>query len=165
MTTSNAPDQPRPADRRAMVDRLAGRLRDLLAGPLADTGADLEDIEVGSAGRRRVVRVVVDTDEGITMDQVADLTGLVSEALDGSDVMGERPYVLEVTSPGVTRPLTQPRHWRRNRGRLVRVSLGGEPEPFVGRVLESTDDTVTLELDDGRRTISLADVRRAVVQV
>jgi ribosome maturation factor RimP len=148
-----------------MADRLAGRVRDVITGPIAGAGADLEDVEIHSAGSRRVVRVVVDTDGGISMDQVAELTRLVSAALDGSDVLGERPYVLEVSSPGVSRPLTLPRHWRRNRGRLVRVLLSGHPEPLVGRIDEVTDEAATILLQDEHRTIRLAEVRRAVVQV
>lgn len=148
-----------------MVDRLAGRVRDAIAGSVTDAGADLEDVQIGTAGRRRVVRVVVDTDAGISMDHVAELTRLISANLDDSDVMGERPYVLEVTSPGVTRPLTHPRHWRRNRGRLVRVALHGHPEPVIGRIEDVSEEEATLLLQDERRTIPLADVRRAVVQV
>lgn len=148
-----------------MVDRLAGRVRELIAPRIADAGADLEDVEISAAGRRRVVRVLVDTDSGIGMDQIAELTRVVSAALDDGDVMGERSYLLEVSSPGVTRPLTLPRHWRRNRGRLVRVALHSANDPVVGRIDDTTEDSATLLIADEHRTIALADVRRAVVQV
>src|SRR3982751_6230174 len=105
------------------TDALPARLESLLAPVVAEAGADLEQGEVTPAGRRRVLRVVVDRDGGIDLDGVADLSHAVSEALDSSDVMGGQPYVLEVTSPGTDRPLTEPRHWRRAVGRLVKVDL------------------------------------------
>ena len=94
-------------------------LRALLAPVVEGLGLDLEDVEVTAAGRRRRVCVVVDRDGGIDLDAVADVSKSVSDVLDASDALGSAPYVLEVTSPGVDRPLTQPRHWRRARGRLV----------------------------------------------
>ncbi|MCU1592255.1 MAG: hypothetical protein JWP11_3511, partial [Frankiales bacterium] len=103
----------------------AARLSQLLAPLVETTGADLEDVDVSKAGRRSVVRVVVDRDGGVSMDDVADVSRAVSDALDALDeaepgMLGPS-YVLEVTSPGVDRPLTLPRHWRRNVGRLVTV--------------------------------------------
>ena len=100
-------------------DRLAGVLTD----PLAATGLDVEAIELTQAGRRRMLRVAVDKDGGVTLDDIADATREVSRVLDDTDAMGEQPYTLEVTSPGTDRPLVHPRHWRRNQGRLVTVSL------------------------------------------
>ncbi len=85
-------------------------LREVLQDPLAASGLDLEGIQMSTAGRRSVVRVLVDKDGGVTLDDVADATRAVGEALDDSDVMGEQPYTLEVTSRGVDRPLTLPRH-------------------------------------------------------
>ena len=86
-------------------------------------GLDLEDVVVRPAGRRSLVRVVVDSDGGVSLDAVASISGAISEALDEAGVMGQTPYTLEVSSPGVDRPLTEPRHWRRARGRLVQVEL------------------------------------------
>ena len=85
-------------------------------------GLDLEDVVVTPAGKRRLLRVVVDQDGGVDLDTVAGVSTAVSATLDESDAMGGAPYVLEVTSPGVDRPLTAPRHWRRNRDRLVKVA-------------------------------------------
>ena len=104
---------------------LKSRLHTLLEPLAADEGYDLEDVVVTPAGNRRLVRVLVDADGGITLDDVAALARTVSEALDSSDVMGTSPYVLEVSSPGVDHPLTLPRHWRRAAGRLVTVSVAG----------------------------------------
>ncbi len=113
------------------------------AGARRHRACVLEDVAVTPAGRRRVVKVLLDRDLAdvdtvteptapLSLDEVADATRLVSEALDASDVMGEQPYTLEVSSPGVGRPLTEPRHFRRNVGRLVTVDHdGGE---VTGRV-------------------------------
>ncbi len=105
------------------TDQTRDRLSGVFTDPLAATGLDVEAIELTQAGNRRLLRVAVDKDGGVTLDDIADATREVSRVLDGSDVMGEQPYTLEVTSPGTDRPLTLPRHWRRNRGRLVKVSL------------------------------------------
>lgn len=115
-----------------------------------------------------MVRVSVDTDGGIGLDEVAAVTRIVSEALDRTDVMGDAPYTLEVGSPGVSRPLTLPRHWRRNIGRLVRVVPADGATPFEGRIAAVADAdpaTVTLETADGAVQITQAEIDRAVVQV
>ena len=122
------------------------RIESELVGPLAELGLDVEAVELAAAGKRRVLRVAVDQDGGVTLDEIADATREVSRVLDDSDVMEESPYTLEVTSRGVDRPLTLPRHWRRNAGRLVKADLveGGE---VTGRVDESDDEGVTLLVD------------------
>ena len=127
-------------------------------------GLDVEAVEVTPAGKRRVLRVAVDKDGGVTLDDVADATREVSRVLDDSDVMGELPYTLEVTSRGVDRPLTLPRHWRRNQDRLVRATLadGGE---VTGRVVGSDDTVATLDVDGERREVAYADVAKALVQI
>ncbi|MFC6084429.1 ribosome maturation factor RimP [Sphaerisporangium aureirubrum] len=126
------------------ADARRDRLIKLLAPVAAAEGLDLEDITITPAGRRRLLRVVVDGDGGVSLDKVADISQIVSQTLDDSDVMGGSPYVLEVTSPGVDRPLTEPRHWRRATGRLVRADLrdGGSIE---GRVLVADDSGVELD--------------------
>jgi ribosome maturation factor RimP len=86
-------------------------------------GMDLESVKVTSAGRRRLLRLVVDSDGGVSLDDAALASRELSAKLDASDVMGDMPYTLEVSSPGVDRPLTQPRHWQRAVGRLVRVPV------------------------------------------
>jgi ribosome maturation factor RimP len=142
------------------VDALPARLESLLAPVVAGAGADLEEVEVTPAGRRRVLRVVVDRDGGIDLDGVADLAHAVSEALDTSDVMGGQPYVLEVTSPGTDRLLTQPRHWRRAVGRLVKVEVAAGPAR-TARVLAAGE--AGADLEDG--PVVYAQVRRARVEV
>ncbi|MEU3308482.1 ribosome maturation factor RimP [Nocardiopsis sp. NPDC055551] len=140
------------------------RIAELLEPVLAKAGLDLEAVELTPAGKRRVLRVVVDSDNGVDLDLVGEISQDVNEALDASDVMGETPYVLEVTSPGVDRPLTMPRHWRRSRGRLVKVNLveGGD---LTGRVTESDDQGVTLDVKGRSRTLAYDKIAKAKVQV
>jgi ribosome maturation factor RimP len=149
------------------------RVEEQLASPLRDLGLDLEALELTPAGRRRVLRVAVDKDGGVTSDDLAEATRTVSDVLDSSDVMGEQPYTLEVTSRGVDRPLTLPRHWRRNVGRLVAVTRT-DGQRVTGRLVDADEDpagAATLEPEEGGRSageqveMAYADVSRAVVQV
>lgn len=122
------------------------RLTALLEPVVSAAGYDLEAVDVSKAGRRSVVRVVVDGDGGVSLDGVAAISQSVSAALDADDaVLGAAPYTLEVTSPGVDRPLTLPRHWRRNSGRLVTVRR--DAESLTGRVVEADDARVVFEVD------------------
>lgn len=114
------------------------RVQRAVAPAVAAAGLDLEDVQVVVAGRRRVVTVVVDTEHGVALDSLAAVSQALSDALDASDALGSQPYVLEVTSPGVDRPLTQPRHWRRNVGRLVEVTLADGAR--VAARVEAVDD-------------------------
>ena len=146
----------------------AARLSELLTPQVTAAGYDLEDLSVTAAGKRSVVRVVVDKDGGVSLDDVADVSRTISDALDALDeaepgLLGAT-YVLEVSSPGVDRPLTAPRHWRRNVRRLVTATLrdGGS---LTGRVVGADDDAVTLDVDGTERVLPLAEVARGVVQV
>ena len=139
------------------------RLLQLLEPAVTSTGFDLEDVTVSPAGKRRVVRVVVDRDGGVDLDDVADVARAVSELLDEHAELLDTAYVLEVTSPGVDRPLTQPRHWRRAEGRLVKVTLADET--VTGRVTAAGETDVTLDVEGTPRTLLQAEVMKAVVQV
>ena len=145
----------------------ATKVADGLRGPLQGLGVDLEDVEIQRAGRRHVLTVVIDRDGGVDLDLVAEVSRTVSETLDETGLGDEIPgaYVLEVTSPGVDRPLTEPRHWRRAVGRLVDVSLT-DGSRVTGRVREFRDDTtMVLETEDGDVVVETSAVSRAVVQV
>jgi ribosome maturation factor RimP len=109
-------------------------------------GLDLEDVEVQASGKRRRVCIVVDRDGGIDLDGIAETSRAVSEALDGSDAMGDQAYTLEVTSPGIDRPLTLPRHWRRNVGRRVRIHLA-DASTIEGRIRSVDDEGVHVDAD------------------
>ncbi|TYK48238.1 ribosome maturation factor RimP [Actinomadura decatromicini] len=139
-------DAPARPGRAAAVAELTA----LLAPAVAAAGFDLEEVEVRPAGRRRLVRVVVDGDDGVGLDDIAAISERASALLDAADAMGTTPYVLEVSSPGVDRPLTEPRHWRRAVGRLVVAPLteGGQIE---GRVVAADDTAVEIDVVQKRR--------------
>lgn len=153
----------------AKQDATRDRIEAEITDPLSAMGLDVEAVELTPAGKRRVLRIAVDTDGGVTLDDVADATRQIDRVLEESDVMGELPYTLEVTSRGVDRPLTLPRHWRRNEDRLVKINLvedGGRVElQITGRIVASSDDSVTLDVDDSTREVAYADVAKALVQI
>lgn len=151
MSTGSTPD---------ITDRLA----EVLSAPLSALGLDLEAVDLSKAGKRSVLRVAVDKDGGVNMDDIAEATKAVSDLLDESDVMGNNAFTLEVTSPGVDRPLTLPRHWRRNETRLVKVNLA-EGDPVEGRIIGSDDQGVTLDVSDVEVRISYADISKAKIQI
>lgn len=142
------------------------RLIRLLEPVVAAEGLDLEDVTVTPAGRRRLVRVVVDCDGGVDLDRITETSQAVSRVLDDTDVMGSGPYVLEVTSPGVDRPLTLPKHWRRAVGRLVKADLR-DGTSVEGRVLAADESGVELEPvgAGGPRTFGYQDLAKGRVQL
>ncbi|MFF1839720.1 ribosome maturation factor RimP [Streptomyces sp. NPDC058231] len=124
------------------------RLRGLLEPLVSAKQLDLEEIDVSRAGRRRVLRIVVDSDEGVELDACAELSRAISEKLDETDAMGEDEYVLEVSSPGADRPLTEHRHYVRATGRLVKLQLTAEEgaAELVARILAVDDEGLDLEV-------------------
>ena len=140
------------------------KLADLIEPLVTAAGLDLESVRLSTAGKRRVVRIIVDSDHGVSLDETADVSRDISELLDKGNALGEAPYTLEVSSPGVDRPLTEPRHWRRAKGRLVRVKATGDGQ-VEGRVLEADADGVTLDLAAGTRKFSYSDLGAGSVQV
>jgi ribosome maturation factor RimP len=153
----------------------AGRVASVLAPVVSAMGMDLEGVTITPAGRRRLLRVVVDADGGVTLDDIALASREVSRVLDRSAVMGEAAYTLEVSSPGVDRPLTQPRHWQRAVGRLVTVPVGAPPAgspaqsaphaTVSGRVTSADDRGVTLEVDGESIRVAYAELGRGRVRV
>lgn len=135
-----------------------------VTGPLQELGLDLEAVELTPAGKRRVLRIAVDKDGGVSLDDVAAATRAINDVVDATDAMGQQPYTLEVTSRGVDRPLTEPRHWRRNRTRLVKVTLG-DGSVVDGRIGESDEEQVSLEVEGTDRVVPYADVKKALVQI
>src|SRR3954465_13513684 len=124
-----------PATAGASAAQAREHLLDLLGPVVAGAGYDLEDVAVPAAGRRSLVRVTVDADGGIDLDAVAVVSRLISDPLDadasnpGSPRALSGAYVPGASSPGVDRPLTEPRHWRRAAGRLVTAVAAGQPLP------------------------------------
>ncbi|MET7360870.1 ribosome maturation factor RimP [Streptomyces sp. NPDC005562] len=146
------------------------RLRQLLEPLVSSQDLDLEEIEVASVGRKRVLRVVIDSDDGVDLDQIAEVSRLLSAQLDESDAMGEGEYDLEVGSPGAERALTERRHYLRAVDRLVKFQLteGGE---LTARILTVDDEGLDLEVPGvkGRkatsRRLAFTEIDKARVQV
>lgn len=147
------------------------RLSALVAGPVEALGLDLEAVELSSAGKRRVLRVAVDRDGGATMDDIAEATRAISAVLDGAGsadadaALGSQPYTLEVSSRGVDRPLTLPRHWRRNVDRLVKVDFNDETAAVTGRIAAADETGATLLVDGEEHRVEFDAVKTAKVQI
>lgn len=146
------------------IDQTRDRLAEVITDPLAAVGLDVEAIELTPAGKRRMLRVAVDRDGGVTLDDIADATKEISRLLDESDAMGEQSYTLEVTSPGTDRPLTLPRHWRRNADRLVKVTRT-DGTTLVGRIRAADDDGVELDVDGSGQRLAYDTVAKAKVEI
>ncbi|MBO0805782.1 MAG: ribosome maturation factor RimP [Nocardiopsaceae bacterium] len=154
-----------PGGRRRAVsavdeERLAGLVQPVAAA----NGMDVETVRVSLVGQRRLLRIVVDSDAGVSLDDAAEVSRKISAALDATDVMGEIPYTLEVSSPGVDRPLTRERHWRRAVGRLVRVKTSTEGT-VTGRVLAADTGGVTLDVAGVEREHPYHELGPGAVQV
>ncbi|MCW2602108.1 MAG: hypothetical protein JWN61_243 [Pseudonocardiales bacterium] len=143
------------------------QVRDILDPAVSALGYDLEDLQISQAGRRSVIRVIVDRDGGIDLDAVAEASRAISNALDEAELSGATPdtgpYVLEVSSPGVDRPLTEPRHWRRNIGRIVAATASGAA--ISGRVTAVDDDGVSMDVRGRARTVPFPALGPGKVQV
>lgn len=150
-------------------------LRSVLIPILTELGLELEELEIVPAGKRKLLRVILDGDgetgRGPTLEEIATATKAISRALDETPASGSAPYTLEVSSRGVSRPLTKPAHWRRNTGRLVRVDRTGAA-PLEGRITAADDDGADLAVDAGGAKggtttvrVEFDDVTKALVQV
>jgi ribosome maturation factor RimP len=147
---------------------LKDQISELVTPAVSDLGFYLEDVHVATPGSHRIVTCIVDGDASLNLDQVTSVSRVISELLDEAPFMGETPFTLEVTSPGVDRPLTQPRHFAKNADRLLKIiKLDGSE--VTGRILSNTDHDVTLSVTIKKETIeqsiSLADIKRAVVEI
>ena len=164
----HVPSRPRAASRgEGSAD--TARITRVLEPVVRSAGVDLESVKVAAAGRRRLLRIVVDADRRPSLDDIAELSRSLSKELDDSGVMGEAAYTLEVSSPGVDRPLTEARHWRRAQGRLVRVPLAagapGHPGTVEGRVINAGADAVVLDVAGQQREFGYQELGPGQVQV
>jgi len=147
---------------------LKDQISELVTPAVSDLGFYLEDVHVATPGSHRIVTCIVDGDASLNLDQVTSVSRVISELLDEAPFMGETPFTLEVTSPGVDRPLTQPRHFAKNVDRLLKIiKLDGSE--VTGRILSNTDKDVTLTVavkkETIEETVSLGDIKRAVVEI
>lgn len=147
---------------------LTQSITDLISPAVTEAGFFLEEVQIASPGSHRIVTCVVDGQTPLNLDQVTVASRLISELLDSADFMGETPFTLEVTSPGVDRPLTQPRHWTKNLTRLIKVTLS-DGTITTGRLTEFNEVNATLvENIKGRlkeHTVVFSDIKRAVVEI
>ena len=147
---------------------LKDQISELVTPAVSDQGFYLEDVHVATPGSHRIVTCIVDGDASLNLDQVTTVSRVISELLDEAVFMGETPFTLEVTSPGVDRPLTEPRHFAKNVDRLLKIiKLDGSE--VTGRILSNTDLdvtlTVTVKKETIEQTVSLSDIKRAVVEI
>jgi ribosome maturation factor RimP len=127
---------------------------------LSNLGFYLEDVVITTAGRRSMITVIVDGDTHLSLDQVTQVTKAIGEIIENIQSLGQTPFTLEVTSPGLDRPLTKPRHWRKNINRLVKVVLLDGQE-IKGRVRDSTQISATID----EQVINLSDIKRATLEI
>jgi ribosome maturation factor RimP len=147
---------------------LKDQISELVTPAVSDLGFYLEDVHIATPGNHRIVTCIVDGDASLNLDQVTSVSRVISELLDEAAFMGETPFTLEVTSPGVDRPLTQPRHFAKNADRLLKIiKLDGSE--VTGRILSNTDHDVTLTVlikkESTEQTVLLSDIKRAVVEI
>lgn len=147
---------------------LNNQIAELISPAIDAQGFFLEDIHIATPGNHRIVTVIVDGETSLNLDQVTVVTKAVSELLDSSDFMGETPFTLEVTSPGVDRPLTLPRHFKKNISRLLKVTLN-DGSTVTGRLISLNEDSITLEVqikkESKQEVVVIADIKRAVVEI
>lgn len=147
-----------------MPNELASRLQPIVAEAVSAAGFDLDSLEVQQAGRRQLVKVVVDSDDGVGLDEVAEISRKVSAVLDDNEHVLASAYTLEVTSPGLDRPLTHPRHWRRAKFRLVRITPA-EGAEYVARVGHAGPERVRVLVDGRLKDVHYRAVAKAVVEI
>jgi len=146
---------------------LVQTIQEALTPALESAGFFLEEVQVTSAGNRRIVTCIVDGEKGLNLDEVTSASREIAALLEEAPFMGETAFTLEVTSPGVDRPLTLPRHWKKNVTRLVRiVLLNGEV--VTGRITGSADSSVNL-VAEGKVAkeinVQFNEIKRAVVEI
>jgi ribosome maturation factor RimP len=123
-------------------------------------GFYLENVIITSAGRRSMITVIIDGDTHLSLDQVTVATKAIGEIVEGIQSLGQTPFTLEVTSPGLDRPLTKPRHWRKNIGRLVKIVLLDGQE-IKGRVKDVSGISTTV----AEQVVKFSDIKRATLEV
>lgn len=127
---------------------------------LKSLGFYLEDITITTAGKRSMLTVIVDADNHLLLDQVTAATKAIGELVEGIQSLGDSPFTLEVTSPGIDRPLTKPRHWRKNIDRLIKVILLDGKE-VKGRIKDASELSATVD----QQVILFTDIKRAILEI
>lgn len=148
----------------AITDQIAA----LVTPAVQAQGFFLEDVHLVSPGKHRIVTCIVDGESALNLDQVTSVSRVISELLDEAPFMGETPFTLEVTSPGVDRPLTKPRHFVKNYDRLLKV-VKNDGDVVTGRITASSELDVTLlvetKKESGEVVVAYSDIKRATVEI
>jgi ribosome maturation factor RimP len=142
------------------IEKVKAEITAVIEPLIRATGNYLEDLTIQSAGKRRMITIIVDGDSHLNLDQVTVITKEISEVIENLETLGDIPFTLEVTSPGIDRPLTLSRHWRKNLGRLVSISLL-DGSAVKGRIGDATE--VDVVIDEAK--ISYSDIKKAVLEV
>ena len=124
------------------------------------SGNYLEELTITSAGKVKILTVIVDSDSHLNLDQITAVTKEISEVIETLEELGDSAFTLEVTSPGIDRPLTKPRHWRKNFDRLVKITMTSGKD-IQGRIGETTEANVLV----GDQKVSFEDIKRAVLEI
>ena len=132
----------------------------VIAPVVAASGNYLEEVTITPDGKSRILTVIVDSDTHLNLDQVTAVTREISDLLETHPALGDQPFTLEVTSPGIDRPLTEVRHWKKNHGRLVNA-IGIDGKEIKGRIEEVVDGVVVI----GEHQIPLADIEKAMIEI
>jgi len=136
------------------------RIAEAITPTIEASGAFLEDVTLVRAGKKSLLTVIVDNEVGLNLDQVTEVSRNISDLVEALPEMGSTPFTLEVTSPGIDRPLTLPRHWRKNVGRLIKATmLDGTVRE--GRIGASTETSVFI----GEIDTAFAEIKKAIVQI
>lgn len=147
---------------------LKDQISELITPALQQAGYFLEDVNLVTPGQHRIVTIIVDGESALNLDQVTVATKMISELLDEAQFMGETPFTLEVTSPGVDRPLTQPRHFSKNTDRLLKV-VKTDGEVVTGRISSNTENDVTLLVTEKKESkdvvLTFSEIKRATVEI
>ena len=125
-------------------------------------GVEVLELKLHGQGRGRVLSVILDADDPVEADVVERVSKDLSRALDQADPLQGR-YTLEVTTPGLGRPLQSARDFRRQRGHEVSIVRGGAASSVQGVVLDADDQAVTLDVDGSPVQVPLSDVVRGTV--
>ena len=148
----------------ALTDSIA----ELIEPAVTAQGFYLEEVQLVSPGKHRIVTCIVDGEISLNLDQVTAVSRAISELLDEAPIMGDTPFTLEVTSPGVDRPLTKPRHFAKNVDRLLKVKKT-DGEVVTGRITSNTESEVVLSVVSKKETtevaVAISDIKRAVVEI
>lgn len=124
------------------------------------TGNYLEELTITTAGRVKILTVIIDSDAHLNLDQVTAVTKEISQVIEELPALGETAFTLEVTSPGLDRPLTKPRHWRKNLDRLVKITMTSG-QVIEGRIGAASETSVLVD----ENTVSYEDIKRAVLEI